>query len=409
MSRRDGRRAVVIESGTHLADNLGDLAMLQVTIARLRAHWGHVRIAVLSSAPERLAAHCPGVEPLPAAGRYRWLAAGAPAERLAGRPSAPALRLRMRLSALASRRHDGDVGALVGALSGADGLIFAGRGGTTDAFLADSLQTLALAGAGTALGVPVAAFSQGVGPIRDPALALRARALLPRLSLIGVREPALAPLELERAGVPQRRIRVTGDDALALALPGDGRPFGASSIGVGLRMKPPIGLAEDMLDALAPELRATARRLGSEIVALPVALEQGDADAVRRLAGDAPLVGGEDVRTVPELIARAGRCRVVVSASYHSAVFALAQGVPVVALAGSDYYGYKFAGLADQFPGGVELIAAGDAREALGPALERAWHAPTQLRERLVAAAAEQAAASERAYAEFAAIVDGRR
>jgi colanic acid/amylovoran biosynthesis protein len=404
---------VVIESGTHLADNLGDLAMLQVTVARLRSHWGpSLRIRVLSADPQRLALHCPGVEPLPAAGRYRWLASGGPAERLLGRDGRSAAddrpqRLRLRLSAIAHHRGDADVRALVAAVARADALVFAGRGGTTGAFLADSMQTLALAGAGAALGIPVAAFGQGIGPIDDAALADRARAVLPRLALIGVREPEHARAELERAGVEPRRVRVTGDDALALALPAGRRPVRGGSIGVGLRGFPPIGLAGEQLDAFAPHLRAAVRRLGSELVALPVALGLGDEEAIRRLAGEAPFVGGGDVRTVPDLIARAGRCRAVVTGSYHSAVFALGQGVPVVAIAASGYYRGKFGGLAALFPGGVELIDADAAGELVGPALERAWHAPAALRERLVAAAAEQVAASERAYADFAALVDG--
>ncbi len=413
MSRRSAaprERRVVIESGTHLADNLGDLAMLQVAIARLRSHWGSARIAVLSSSPDRLATHCPGVESLPAAGRYDWLRAGTAADRLLSRPRARVggrvVATAVRSRALARRERDDDVQTLVRALRSADAFVLAGRGGTTDAFLADSLQTLALAGAAAALGIPAAAFGQGIGPIHDPGLARRAGAVLPRLALIGVREGALAPLELGRAGVASERIRVTGDDALALALPPGGEPARGDAVGVGLRTPDPIGLSEVALGQLATQVRAGVGRLRSRIVALPVALGQGDAAAVRRLAGESPIVGGEDVRTVPDLIARTACCRAAVTGSYHSAVFALAQGIPVVAIAGSTYYRRKFGGLAERFPGGVELIDAGGACE---DALERAWHAPQQLRERLVSAAAAQAESSERAYADFVAIVDGRR
>jgi hypothetical protein len=56
---------------------------------------------------------------------------------------------------------------------------------------------------------------------------------------------------------------------------------------------------------------------------------------------------------------------VVVTGSYHAAVFALAQGVPVVGLARSGYYVDKLHGLAERFETGVSVVSL-DA-----PALER--------------------------------------
>ena len=50
------------------------------------------------------------------------------------------------------------------------------------------------------------------------------------------------------------------------------------------------------------------------------------------------------------------RCRVVVTGSYHSAVFALASGVPAVGLAGSAYYEDKFKGLSDLFGDGCQTV-----------------------------------------------------
>ena len=51
------------------------------------------------------------------------------------------------------------------------------------------------------------------------------------------------------------------------------------------------------------------------------------------------------------------RCRVVVTGSYHPAVFALSQGIPVVCLVKSDYYACKFLGLKDQFGAGCEILS----------------------------------------------------
>jgi polysaccharide pyruvyl transferase WcaK-like protein len=61
------------------------------------------------------------------------------------------------------------------------------------------------------------------------------------------------------------------------------------------------------------------------------------------------------------------RCRVVVTGSYHAGVFALAQGIPVVATAASRYYHDKFSGLADLFGGGGDIVDVGspNARAAI--------------------------------------------
>jgi polysaccharide pyruvyl transferase WcaK-like protein len=47
---------------------------------------------------------------------------------------------------------------------------------------------------------------------------------------------------------------------------------------------------------------------------------------------------------------------VVVAGSYHAAVFALSQGIPVVALVKSPYYVNKMVGLGDQFGAGCEIV-----------------------------------------------------
>ena len=56
------------------------------------------------------------------------------------------------------------------------------------------------------------------------------------------------------------------------------------------------------------------------------------------------------------LARQVGRCRIVVSGAYHVAVFALAQGIPVVGLSSSRYYDDKFEGLAAMFGTGLELV-----------------------------------------------------
>ena len=52
-------RILVDQSGYDLL-NIGDVAMLQSCVTRLRGQWPAAEIMVIATAPERLAAYCPG-------------------------------------------------------------------------------------------------------------------------------------------------------------------------------------------------------------------------------------------------------------------------------------------------------------------------------------------------------------
>ena len=411
---------LVVESGTHLADNLGDLAMLQVALLRLREAWPDAVVGVLTAAPERLARHCPDAEPLPAQGRWRWLSPPAgpepgPAARPARLLAAAGWRRGGRTGRAAlwadkvAHRADGSVTRLIAALLDADGFLLAGRGGTTDVFLGDSLQTLELVRAAIATGRPTAALGQGIGPLTDPVLARTAGDVLGRVDVLSVREGRVAPGHLAAIGAGPARAVVTGDDAVELALPSDGAPARGDSIGLSVRRAAYAGLAPEQLARAGEVIASTARRLGARLTAVPISIGEQDPDApvIRAVAGATPLDGGEDVRAVPEAVARAARCRIVVTGTYHAAVFALAQGVPVVGLHGSDYYADKLAGLGERFGGGVRLVGAGDGLDRrLEQAMEDAWHAPAGERESLVAAGCEQVRAGRAAYRRFTELVE---
>lgn len=100
------------------------------------------------------------------------------------------------------------------------------------------------------------------------------------------------------------------------------------------------------------------------------------------------------------MIQQIGQCRIVVTGAYHAAVFALAQGIPVVGLSASDDYSAKFLGLADQFGLGCETVDLGspDRSERLAIALETAWLSAERVRLPLLEGARRQIALSHRAY-----------
>jgi polysaccharide pyruvyl transferase WcaK-like protein/glycosyltransferase involved in cell wall biosynthesis len=422
----DDRPRILIEPGNHDLSNLGDIAMLQICVERLTRLLPGASIGVLTTTPDRLARHCPGASAIPALGRHAWF--GAPWEggaygpllsesrrarirrlsRLATSAGPRAARAALRTELLARQPAGEEVRGFVGALLAAEAVVVSGRGGTTDVFLDDNLQLLELLRVSSALGIPTAMFGQGLGPVHDTTLRARAAQVLPKLELIAVRE-RLAGIPLLRGfGVAPERIVFTGDDALELAhrLRSD-RPA-RSGIGVGLRVAPFSGVGDAALDALGQALRDSAARQQSDLVPVPISLNPLYADtlALTRLIDG--LAG--DVDTPRAAIERVGACRVVVTGSYHAAVFALAQGVPVVALSASSYYEAKFGGLADLFPGGCRVIALSGpgVRERVRTAVDEAWAAAEMLRPQLLAASERQIAAAGAAYARFATSVSSR-
>src|SRR5208337_323983 len=110
--------------------------------------------------------------------------------------------------------------------------------------------------------------------------------------------------------------------------------------------------------------------------------------------------GGITLDTPLKVIRQVARCRIVVTGAYHAAVFAMSQGIPVVALSASDDYTAKFLGLEDQFGLGCETVflGASDASERLAAAAERAWRLAEKVRLPMQEAARRQIALSQGAY-----------
>ena len=100
------------------------------------------------------------------------------------------------------------------------------------------------------------------------------------------------------------------------------------------------------------------------------------------------------------LIEQTARCRVVVTGAYHAAVFALAQGIPVVCLSNSPYYQTKFEGLEDLFGRGCAIVGLSDPdlRGRLTIAIERAWDSAEAVRSPLLQSARSQIERSQTAY-----------
>lgn len=118
--------------------------------------------------------------------------------------------------------------------------------------------------------------------------------------------------------------------------------------------------------------------------------------------------GGVSLDTPVKVVRQVSRCRLVVTGAYHAAVFALAQGIPVVCLSNSTYYSAKFQGLEDLFGCGCETVILSDqnASNKLSVAMEDMWKSAATVRTSLREAALRQIKLSCSAYKQIQNLFD---
>jgi colanic acid/amylovoran biosynthesis protein len=419
---------ILVEPAAHAQVNLGDIAMLQAAANHLRKLWPDAAVGVITETPESLAKHCPDVVPVSAAGRRAWFEdpimgssiEGRLPTRLRGRVRAAEEVARRRLPTLSRRmirarkRLGGnpteDFDGFLDWLESADLVVVSGAGLLTDAYARRAATVLDLLETVASRGTPTAMMGQGVGPLRDPGLRMLAARVLPRVDLIGLRESRSGPAILRSLGVAKNRMVATGDEAIeqAMNLGGGGRS--GDGIGINVRVARYSGVSESTLDTIGTVVRRAAERHEVDPVPIPISFyaKERDADAVARMLGRRP--SAVEVDTPAAAIERTGRCRVVVTGSYHAGVFALAQGIPAIGLAGSDYYLDKFLGLADQFEGGCATVRLDEPRleERLDAALEQAWSSAHSISGELRQIAEQQVEQVREAYQRLHGIVARR-
>jgi polysaccharide pyruvyl transferase WcaK-like protein len=420
---------VIVDPGTRNCRNMGDVAMLQVALARIREVLPDSTVRVFTDDPMELARQCPGVHALSHWAREAWLddrrlwgALGrvlrGPAWRLASRVQGRVRQARPGLyrRALGLRflgRPDAakELTAFFERLAGADLLVFAGQGTLADAARDHARSMLATGAFAHAFGVPVFFFGQGIGPLTDPGLRRLAATVLPPARLVALREERQGRPLAEALGVASDRIVMTGDDAVELAATiRPDRPGGG--LGIHLRVAPEA--LRTVPSSLRPVLHRFARARRVPLIPLPISHHRVGANDPRTirwvLAGfDDASDGGATADTPREVIAAAGRCRAIVTGAYHAAVFGLAQGVPVVCLGRSAYYLDKFRGLRDQFGPGCQVLDLDDPAlpDALVAALELAWEGADAFRAAIIRTADRQIAAGRDAYRRLASVASG--
>jgi polysaccharide pyruvyl transferase WcaK-like protein len=423
------RPRILVEPNAYHLLNHGDTAMLQIAVERLFELWPDATIHVLTENPARLERLCPGVRALDVRGRRLWfddyaftytlhrLLPRAASGRLVdlarrNRRDSPGIASKLaRVRAALNREDTRPLDEFLAVVSDADLVVSTGAGAFTDHFAPLALTILELFDGAKRRGAVAAALGQGIGPMTDSTLIQRARAVLPSLDLITLREHRHGGPLLERLGVDPRRIVTTGDDAIELAYRERSAASTEPRIGLNLRIARYSHVDPRAAETVGVAVRAAATRHGAELLAIPISHHpnERDGDVVAALLQSS--AGAASASDPPQAaVAQVGRCRIVVSGSYHAAVFALAQGIPAIGLTSSPYYDAKFDGLRDQFGGlvGVVSLTGDDLAGRLGAAIDEAWRGADEVRPALLDRAAQQVDAGRRAYARLGELLGSR-
>jgi polysaccharide pyruvyl transferase WcaK-like protein len=401
---------ILIDNGEPQFSNLGDLALLLGAYSALKSEWPEAEIFTFALKPERLREVLPGAKPVHPYDRSRWsgvMALGWLAESYSPLLKSGARIFRNIVSArLISRLIDLAPGEcrskglefarFARFLEEIDLYIWAGGG-----YLADHFGSLATQFANTLeymanKSVPSVAFGLGIGPLDRPRIATAVKGSMQNLSFIGLRD-GLSKQLLQKWLLPESKLCVTGDDAITLAFPHRPSQIG-QNLGISLRATYYSGLSEAHFQSISHVLRAFFGKHDAGLVSIPIARQDL---ATNRSIGNDELRFTEPEFAIEAVLKNVSSCRVVVTGSYHAAVFALSMGVSVVAVATLNYYRQKFAGLKEQFGGLFEILSFDASTglpifaESLAKLIEDAWRTAPDRQAALVQKAEAQIATGQ--------------
>jgi len=426
---------VIVATGLNTGEaeykNMGDVAMLQVAVARLFSLWPDAHIEVLTDSGSNLAKYCPGASPLSRpdcacwlsdhffSGRFqRFLPKQVVAQLNALKhttgfcwPSLMEFATILRLKFKDSNGARKNFKTFLAAVSDCDLFVVCGSGGFADSCRQWNLYILGAMTAALRRGKIVAMFGQGIGPLGDPLVLSWAKQVLPKATLIGLRGTRGGKDLLEHTGVARSSMMTTGDEAIELSNAIHSTELG-TAIGVNLRVASYSGVEQGTTKVVGSVLREFARQHQVNLLPIPIATHDyaDDRKTIRQLLTgfDDESDGGSTINTPQKLIEQTARCRIVVTGAYHAAVFALAQGIPAVCLSNSPYYLAKFEGLEDLFDVGCTTIALDDPQLTikLTAAMEEAWNSVDRVRLPLLRAAATQIEKGRSAYRHIRSLLD---
>ena len=349
--------------------------MLQAAVQNIESLVEDVRLHIVTTNPKRLKRFCPSAIPIDAHRLAHWQAA-----KIAPIPQriTPAFILNTirsledaykfnhpkralhyaRLNRGWAHEPTPDFEDIFSLVSSADAVIATGGGYLNDVFKQQAtgiLHTLRIA---QQLGKPTALFGQGIGPFTNKKLFRRVKRILASANLVSLREPIQAKAFYEKAGLKYNPAQVTGDDALSLI--SDTQPqLTNTCFGINIRDAGYANYSNKTNLQLKPILQQIYTDFDYPWLPVPVDISESknDEQAARELINPGNIAKDYNTPQSPqELIELITHCKLVITGSYHAAVFALSQGVPVCALAKSPYYFGKFAGLQVLFKSGINTV-----------------------------------------------------
>jgi polysaccharide pyruvyl transferase WcaK-like protein len=419
---------IVIQPSGLACLNVGDQAMLETAYGRLRALWPQAQIHVLTTAPDAVRRTLPGALPFSPEGRSDCLDL-----RLFGRFSKPryplsgmfsrledsAFRYAPMVQALSARtklrlRGRKAAAKLVDRVQSVDLYVFSGAGMITDAFAYDAIDSLELLHLAKRFGARTAILGNMFGPVSNSDLKAVCRRILPAVDLISVRERVTSLPLLADCGVDPANVRVTGDETLEFILANRVPAPDRNALGVNARIAYYSGLTPSSASALSAVIGKLSRQFGAPLEPLAVAHDELDDDRLALRLLDSRLnlgLAASRPQTPLSLVQRIACCRLVITGSYHAAVFALAQGIPAIGLAFAPYYDAKFKGLQDLFGNGCRCIDGTKPGwdEELQATASDLWMHAGRWESELLESAQRQSAMSRAAYRELQQIVDDNR
>lgn len=416
---------ILVEQSGYPLSNIGDIAMLQVAVTRLNSFWPDAVIEVFTTVPDKLAKFCPDACPLLPLGQgiemnpvSKVLDQFMPSSMLQALKNieyqiiSHILKFAIDLKWKARQIETKNFKSFVEAIEAADLVVASGGGYITDAFEKKATITLSILDLANRLGKPTVMLGHGLGPLQNPKLCTQAKGVLPYVDIITLREQRAGIPLVNSLGISNKNFVVTGDDAIELVYEHRSVELG-NGIGINLRFAEYAQVDTNLVKIISLALQDTARTKNAPLIPVPISHSKSDSKTIQQiLAGyDDASDGGQNLDTPLKVIKQVGRCRVVVTGSYHAGVFALAQGIPIVALAKSEYYIDKFLGLAEQFRIGCEVILMSDKelRENLIVAIDNAWKSSEEVKPRLLESAKKQIELGSIAYQQVYQLIESRK
>lgn len=407
----------LIDNSDYNLRNVGDDCMLLVTITEIQKLDADAEIYVFTDNPEGLSELCSTVRPLSIRGRLQWISKWnlfGGIHKLIPRQFKEKLYLweilfKVKFHRFASRyiiskldqgdKNSHEIREFLDVISKVDFVIASGGGYINDSFYEHGQRTLSTLLLAQSFGKKTALFGQGVGPIQNKELEGLAKKVFPKIEAIGLREGLFSPELVAKLGCPASKIFVTGDDAIRLARNSSSETIG-NFIGVNIRVASYSAMSGQQLKIYKEILDKVSASFGASYKAIPISAHTGeeDYDSIAKLIDIDQTK--DELNSFMKVISNTSSCRVVVTGSYHAGVFALSQGIPVVALCKSVYYKQKFDGLKNQFKVGCVLIDMNDSAVAdlIEKSITELWELSAEFKPTLLVEADKQISNSENLY-----------